>query len=728
MDNAVSSRIRALAAPVAVAVAYGAAAWFSLWLTRGTNGIAAMWPASGILLAGLLRLPGGRGAVCVVLAALASFAANCGAGAPPAAAAIFTLANMVEAMLAATLLRRWKLDRPSFTSARDVGRFCQAVLAAAVVSATIATVGDHAGVLFMLSSFATVTLGMLIVAPLVLIGMASADPDAVVMPDTASRTSVAALLALVAAATLVVFAQERYPLLFIPLVALLAATWRLGPLGAATGVGVIAVIAPAMTGIGHGPLQLGGRSATENSFFLQFYLLMSFATALPFGARLAQQRRLAADLAESERMHRLLADSSTDVILRLSMEGVVLYCSPAVGAVLGFTPEQTVGKVLTRFVHPDDRAAVQAAWNRAVTSELPEMMTLRQARADGSHAWLEVAYRRVATGTGQEVVARARDISQRRAAELAAELSDRQVREANRLLGMAERAAQVGHWRLHLADYTMFWSPEVYRIHGMTGATCPNAATAVGLYHPDDRTRVSGLVTHAIHAGEPFEYEARIVRPDGEVRHVASRGQPEIGTDGSTTAMFGVLQDVTRRIQAEQSLKAARAAAEAAATRAIRLADTDALTGLASRRRALADLDEAIAAGGPLALAIFDIDHFKSVNDRFGHPAGDAVLRRVARVARHAVRPTDLVGRLGGEEFVVILPGANAKVALALADTLRRAVAASADGIDAGPPVTTSVGVAVLVPGQSAAHLLGEADRALYAAKAAGRNAAKLAA
>jgi diguanylate cyclase (GGDEF)-like protein/PAS domain S-box-containing protein len=580
----------------------------------------------------------------------------------------------------------------------------------------------------MLSWFVTVTLGMLIVAPLVLIGLASLDPDAQVIPDRTSRTSVAGLLALVAVVAVGVFAQDRYPLLFLPLVALMVATWRLGPLGAVAGVGIVALIAPSLTAIGHGSLQLRGGSAAEASFFLQFYLLTLFATALPFGALLAQQRRLAAERAESERMHRLLADSSTDIILRLSLEGVALYCSPAVDAVLGFTPEQTVGHVLIGFVHPDDRAIVEAGWNRALVSSAPETLMFRHARADGGHAWLEVAYRRVAVDGGEEVVARARDITKRRAAELAADTSDRQMREANRLLGMAERAAQVGHWRLDIAADTLFWSPEVFRIHGLAGSSSRGLADAIDFYHPDDRDRIAALVARSIEAGEAFDFEARIVRPDGDVRYVASRGQPEIGYDGATTALFGVLQDVSRRIEAEQALEAARAAAEAAAARAIRLADTDSLTGLASRRRSLAVLDQAVATGEPLALAIFDIDHFKSVNDRFGHPAGDAVLRRVARAASHAVRPTDMVGRLGGEEFVVILPGANAATALAVAETLRRAIATSADGIETGPPVTASLGVATLVPGGSAASLLGEADRALYEAKNAGRNAARLAA
>ena len=729
--------VRDVGMPVVVALAYGFAAALSLALTRSTDGIATMWPASGVLLAGLLRLRPSQVAACLLLASAASLVANVDAGNSTPDSIGFTLANMVEAMVGNVLLRRWQLDRPCFTEARDVGRFCVAAVTAAIVSAAIATItfgatGGAAGWTFAVSWFATVMLGMLIVAPLLMIALAMTEPAARRVLVPVSLPAFVAMMSGVAAIAVLVFAQDRYPLLFLPLAALIAVTYRLGPIGAAGGVAIVAVIAPLLTAIGHGPVQIGIRDAGEASFFLQVYLLTLFACALPFGALLAEQRRLAAERAESERMHRLLADSSTDVILRLSLDGIALYCSPAVLPVLGFTPEQTVGNQPIEQVHRDDRPAVEAAWTRILTSPTPETIVFRHRRSDGGFAWLDVAYRRVETDDGVEIVARARDITKRRDAELAADQASRRMRETNRLLGMAERAAQVGHWRLDLVAGTLFWSSEVFRMHGVPHGDTPDLASAIDFYHPDDRARVAALVEGAITGGEGFEFEARIVCGDGTVRHVASRGQPEMSYDGNTVALFGVIQDISRQVETEQALDAARAAAEQAAANAIRLVDTDALTGIASRRRTLAALDEAIetarVGGAPLALAIFDIDHFKSVNDRFGHPAGDAVLRRVTRAAAHAVRPTDLVGRLGGEEFAMILPGATAAVALGLADAVRRAVAASADGVEAGPPVTISIGVAPLVPGGSAASLLSEADRALYDAKESGRNAARLAA
>ncbi|PWW23743.1 diguanylate cyclase (GGDEF)-like protein [Geodermatophilus normandii] len=153
----------------------------------------------------------------------------------------------------------------------------------------------------------------------------------------------------------------------------------------------------------------------------------------------------------------------------------------------------------------------------------------------------------------------------------------------------------------------------------------------------------------------------------------------------------------------------------------------DPLTGLHNRRY----LDRALEADlarrprtGQLSLLVVDVDHFKGVNDRFGHAAGDRVLTAVAGALSGAVRDGDTAARLGGEEFVVVLPGAGREQALVRAEQVRREVAAGRhllDGETVG--VTVSVGVAVCpADGTSAAALLEAADRALYTAKATGRD------
>ncbi|MBH9576411.1 GGDEF domain-containing response regulator [Inhella proteolytica] len=155
-----------------------------------------------------------------------------------------------------------------------------------------------------------------------------------------------------------------------------------------------------------------------------------------------------------------------------------------------------------------------------------------------------------------------------------------------------------------------------------------------------------------------------------------------------------------------------------------RLSSTDALTGLANRRR----LDEALEqewrrsgrAEHALALILLDIDHFKRVNDEHGHPVGDQVLTELAHLLRQGVRGTDLVGRWGGEEFLILCPDTGPAGALALAEKLRESIAAHAFPVVGHK--TSSFGVATLRPSDEVPALLARADAALYRSKHEGRN------
>ncbi len=161
---------------------------------------------------------------------------------------------------------------------------------------------------------------------------------------------------------------------------------------------------------------------------------------------------------------------------------------------------------------------------------------------------------------------------------------------------------------------------------------------------------------------------------------------------------------------------------------------TDSLTGLANRgalmEQGSAALQAGLDAGRPVALVLFDLDRFKSVNDTFGHRAGDEVLKRFAASAQGCIRPTDVIGRVGGEEFVAVLAGAGTEAALGFADRVRARFGGDSVAID-GQAVhaTVSSGVAVAEPRRAAPsfeELLDRADRALYAAKAAGRDRVSL--
>lgn len=165
-----------------------------------------------------------------------------------------------------------------------------------------------------------------------------------------------------------------------------------------------------------------------------------------------------------------------------------------------------------------------------------------------------------------------------------------------------------------------------------------------------------------------------------------------------------------------------------------RASRTDDLTGLANRRETLAALGRQMAAerrhGRPLSLAILDIDHFKRVNDTFGHPAGDEVLRRVAQLMVEIMREQDLVGRLGGEEFIIVLPNTDARAAMIACDRLRSAISGTTLLLEDGRTlsITLSAGIAQMAAGDEHGSLIARADDALYRAKATGRDRVLLAA
>ncbi|OYQ36527.1 hypothetical protein CHU95_04755 [Niveispirillum lacus] len=157
-------------------------------------------------------------------------------------------------------------------------------------------------------------------------------------------------------------------------------------------------------------------------------------------------------------------------------------------------------------------------------------------------------------------------------------------------------------------------------------------------------------------------------------------------------------------------------------------AHIDPLTGIANRRRleqeALAEVERARRFNRPLSLAVLDLDHFKSINDRHGHPFGDKVLRALADIGRTSLRQTDLFARFGGEEFVVLMPETTAETAAQIADRLRTKLSSTmvTEG-DVSVAVTVSVGVATFGSGTATMEaLMAEADRALYAAKDQGRD------
>ncbi|MGA7522323.1 MAG: diguanylate cyclase [Acidobacteriaceae bacterium] len=246
-----------------------------------------------------------------------------------------------------------------------------------------------------------------------------------------------------------------------------------------------------------------------------------------------------------------------------------------------------------------------------------------------------------------------------------------------------------------------------------------DSEVAAGFYQDEQRVMATGepLVSHDEHIEEP----------NGRTRYILTTKVPLRDEEGDIVGIIGIGRDITPMKETEGELKRARENLHYRATH-------DSLTALLNREAILDMLDRELARSqrerAPTSVLLADLDHYKNVNDMYGHPVGDQVLREVARRFMRAVRSYDLVGRYGGEEFLLILGGCSAAEGMARADQLRHSIEASPIATSSGAiPITISIGV---LPAQEWAFppvedILREVDVALYAAKADGRNRCRLA-
>ncbi|MBI1180449.1 MAG: diguanylate cyclase [Alphaproteobacteria bacterium] len=296
-------------------------------------------------------------------------------------------------------------------------------------------------------------------------------------------------------------------------------------------------------------------------------------------------------------------------------------------------------------------------------------------------------------------------------------MKENQVIELDRgkladLLAMIEDAGQVGYWQYHPALDAFTWSAQVFRIHGRrsrAGLLVPREEALAAL-HAEDRDAVDACLLAAARDGDDFRLDARIVRNDGSVRYVKMAGHPYDDRDG-TPAVLGIMADITEFKRTENKLR--------------RLAETDPLTGAVNVRRfetiAMAELRRTARFGHEAALAIIDIDGFKGINDTFGHLVGDDVLRTFVKTMIRTLREVDVVARIGGDEFAILMPETTADEAMKPLErlaSLSRTLQVERENLTIC--LTFSAGVSTMAPDTNLRDILRSADTLLYQAKRSG--------
>ena len=294
-------------------------------------------------------------------------------------------------------------------------------------------------------------------------------------------------------------------------------------------------------------------------------------------------------------------------------------------------------------------------------------------------------------------------------------------------LQLSLEVSGAGIWDYDVARAEVHWDERVRAIYGIDDGLDIRPNNDWNAYiHPDDKVSVISQSEECFDKMQNFDRDYRIVRPDGQVRHVRSRAKYVHAVPGSGPRFIGVNFDITEDVRKTEELEVARAAMEHDSRH-------DALTGLANRRK----LDEVYAefindqsAAGQIpdfAILNIDLDHFKEVNDTHGHSAGDSVLNYAAKLLAATVADQGMVARIGGDEFVAFLPGVNAPNQLA--DITREILQKSAfPCVVAGQNCHFGMSIGVASNrdiGAGINNAFVAADLALYQAKQAGRGCAR---
>lgn len=414
--------------------------------------------------------------------------------------------------------------------------------------------------------------------------------------------------------------------------------------------------------------------------------------------------------------------SGTGVWDRNVATGEIFY-SPGWKAILGYSDSDIGTNINDSYsrVHPDDLAFVQATIQAHFDQKTEIYAVEHRIRCkDGSYKWISSRGKvvsRDADGKPLRMVGITTDITTLRT------LSERLQQSVDLITNLTnEVPGLVFQYRL-LPDGTAFFSyasEGIRDIYELAPEQVANDASVMrNIIHPKDYANYQASITASANSLTPWHLEYRVILPRQGLRWRQGDARPRRLADGSTV-WHGFISDVTERKHAETELQ--------------ELATIDFLTQLPNRRYFMARMEEELAQiqrgySANTAVLMCDLDYFKAINDTYGHTAGDAVLKRFASILRTGLRKNDTAGRVGGEEFAVMLANAGLDEATLFATRVQKQIAETPLIVGGKTiPVAVSVGITVMKPvDPSGATSLARSDIALYRAKDLGRNRIEIA-
>ena len=427
-------------------------------------------------------------------------------------------------------------------------------------------------------------------------------------------------------------------------------------------------------------------------------------------------------LEQSESKYRMAMNATRDGLWDWDIRDGRVDYSPVWASILGEPSVEPLPEAWQSRLHPEDRAAVLESLHQhlaGATTNWKHEYRLR--RNDGQWIWVLSRGEVVERDTGGEPLRMLGTLSDIHALKL----SEQAHREAEERVTLLLNSTAEAIYGIDLEGLCTFVNPACLAMLGYESADELIGRNMHDLLHPggwrgDDVSASDNRIQHASLQGVGMHVDDEVLwRKDGSSFPVEYWSYPIRKGDQISGAVVTFL-DITERLHDKQVLE--------------HLATHDSLTGVSNRKhfdsRLAEELVRAKRYRHELSLIMLDIDFFKRINDRYGHPNGDRVLQAFARVIEHSIRQHDCAGRYGGEEFIILLPETSLKDAIDFAERLRKSIEALVINIDGAEPigVTASFGVSCFPqPAQDAEQLLNQADQAMYQAKKGGRNTVRFA-
>jgi diguanylate cyclase (GGDEF)-like protein/PAS domain S-box-containing protein len=397
--------------------------------------------------------------------------------------------------------------------------------------------------------------------------------------------------------------------------------------------------------------------------------------------------------------------------MRKDAVSVFLEIDAATTELLGWSADEMVGRRSLEFIHPDDQEPAIEAWMEMLATPGPGKPTrMRHKRRDGSWLWVEITnHNRLGDPEHEDMLSELVDISDDIAAHEADRLATRSVRSRERLLDRIAEALPIGLCQVDRRRRIVYCNERLPEILGTARAATIDELLAAVLR--DDWGVFDSAIVGALNDGVDADVEVQIQRSGGgRLRRCVARVRALEDDDGAPNGAIVTLEDVTESARMQAELE--------------RRANYDMLTRCHNRASVMSAVEVALAQGDDTVTAVIfvDIDRFKTVNDNLGHAAGDDLLIAAANRLAGAVRDEDILGRIGGDEFLVVCSRIRGRdealqVGERINDALRGDVALAGGQV----ALSASVGVACSDLGASTAdELVGQADAAMYQAKREG--------